>query len=241
MRKFKKNISISIIILFFSSIIHGCANIKQDSAGGERDIIYNLMAYAVVYEDWQSEDLDSRRGYNIGAVLVDPEGSVVHWGRNTIHKESDNTQHAEVRVMTQYTSNTEESHLKGYTIYTTLEPCAMCAGMMIMLQVDRTVFGQTALRYGKAVERISKCPLCPSYPRTVISDPSSSKIRKLLDSAYKQYLKEGGVRGIQKFLTTEEAKSIYENATKQFLNYEVKFPENEKMYKNAKSFYENIE
>jgi len=48
----------------------------------ERDEIYMLLAYAVVYKDWQTDATEPRRGHNIGSIMVDPDGGIVFWARN---------------------------------------------------------------------------------------------------------------------------------------------------------------
>jgi len=45
-------------------------------------------------------------------------------------------------------------YLDGYTIYTTLEPCAMCSGMMALTKVKRAVYGNPTHLYGRAIERL---------------------------------------------------------------------------------------
>lgn len=66
--------------------------------------------------------------------------------------------------MSCYLGQQKIQKLKGYTIYTTLEPCAMCPGMMMLTSVPRTVYGETDPIYGEALERLS---LVPSLARWI--------------------------------------------------------------------------
>lgn len=201
----------------------------------ERDNIYMLLAYSVVLKDWQQKG-EKQRGHNIGSVLVDKNGKVVYSARNSNMVTGNGTQHGEVRLMIGYLDKIKTYNLKGYTIYTSLEPCAMCAGMMTLQSISRTVYGQADPGFGKAIERLildsHDLPngYCP-YPRGVISDPSKTDTYQQLNAAYE---KAGG--SITDFLLTDEARRIYENAKRVLLTFHVTHPENEEILKNAINF-----
>ncbi len=134
----------------------------------ERDEIFMLQAYAVVFKDWQTQGKPNPRGYNVGAVLVDSRTQIpVAWGRNSIASTKNPTQHAEVRLIQSYIESqipdsSGNVYLDHFTVYTTLEPCAMCAGMMCLTKIPRIVYGQSdddkngRTGYGKAVERFRR-------------------------------------------------------------------------------------
>lgn len=192
----------------------------------ERDEIYLLTAYGVVLNDWQDGKQKNKRGHNIGSILVAPDGRIVNWARNCNAALSNGTQHGEVRLMMGYLNRVGGYSLKGHTIYTTLEPCAQCSGMMILCSLYKTVYGQTDPGFGNALERLAldskewnKNGYEP-YPREVISERSKSKYCDMLDNAYQQ---AGG--SITKFLLTDQAKSIFMQAVNQLNNYQLKYPE----------------
>ena len=85
----------------------------------------------------------SSRGYNIAAVLVDPQDSIVYWGRNCVNDGVDFSAHAEVLTMQGYVHAARIERLSGFRLYTTLEPCAQCAGMSVLGGIQRVVDGQT--------------------------------------------------------------------------------------------------
>ncbi|MFC1750915.1 nucleoside deaminase [Pseudomonadota bacterium] len=212
----------------------------------ERDEIYGLLAYAVVRKDWQTDQTEPRRGHNIGSVLVDPDGNVVFWARNANAITKNGSQHGEVRLIRNYLENHEGSYLKGYTVYTSLEPCAMCSGMMTLTQVTRTVYGQTDLDYGKALERLqldSHSFTQPNgfepYPRPVISDVLDSDIRRRIDTAYAAYQQSGG-KGLTTWLRSDEAKGLYDSAFKAFNTYKVKHRENDAVLRKARDYYKKV-
>ena len=82
----------------------------------ERDDIYILAAYAVVYNDWQ-DGTGKKREHNIGSVLVDPDGKIVNWARNCNASLSNGTQHGEVRLMMGYLNRVGGYSLKDHTVY----------------------------------------------------------------------------------------------------------------------------
>lgn len=76
----------------------------------------------------------------VGAVLV-CDGEVVSEGANANIQANDATVHAEMVALRGAHARTGERLLGGTTLYVTLEPCAMCAGAIVLARVDRVVFG----------------------------------------------------------------------------------------------------
>ena len=76
----------------------------------------------------------------VGAVVV-REGVVVASASNRTVRDADATAHAEVLAVRDASRVLGVSRLVGCTIYVTLEPCAMCAGALVLARVDRVVFG----------------------------------------------------------------------------------------------------
>ena len=76
----------------------------------------------------------------IGAVVA-CDGRVVARAHNRRETEHDPSAHAEFRAMVQASRELGRWRLTGCTVYVTLEPCLMCAGLMINARVDRCVYG----------------------------------------------------------------------------------------------------
>ena len=76
-----------------------------------------------------------------GALLVDPEGRVLLEAENTVVTENDCTGHAETNLMRAASQRFPASFLAGCTLYTSTEPCPMCAGAIFWGNVRRVVFG----------------------------------------------------------------------------------------------------
>ncbi len=76
----------------------------------------------------------------VGAVVVH-QGRIIGRGRNQKERLKDPTAHAEMLALTAACAARGDWRLTGCTIYVTLEPCAMCAGAMVLARIDRLVFG----------------------------------------------------------------------------------------------------
>lgn len=85
----------------------------------------------------------------IGAVVV-RDGEVLGRARNERELRRDPTAHAEVLALRAASEATGEWRLTGATMYVTLEPCAMCAGALVLARVSRLVYGPQDLRAGAA-------------------------------------------------------------------------------------------
>ncbi len=76
----------------------------------------------------------------VGAVLVH-NGQVMARGANAMIATKDATQHAEMRALKGGAYAVGDTRLTTATLYVTLEPCAMCAGAILLARVGRVVFG----------------------------------------------------------------------------------------------------
>jgi tRNA(adenine34) deaminase len=76
----------------------------------------------------------------VGAVAV-LEGRVVGRGRNRREEDRDPCAHAELLALRDAARALSRWRLTGVTLVVTLEPCAMCAGALVLARVDRLVFG----------------------------------------------------------------------------------------------------
>ena len=76
----------------------------------------------------------------VGAVVV-KDGRVIARGFNLRVSRQDPTAHAELLAMRRAAKTLGSWRLTGCTLYVTLEPCPMCAGVILNARVDRVVFG----------------------------------------------------------------------------------------------------
>jgi tRNA(adenine34) deaminase len=87
----------------------------------------------------------------IGAVVIGPTGNVVGRGHNEREVSHDPTAHAEVLALRDAVARVGDAwRLEDCTLVVTLEPCAMCAGAVVLSRVRRVVFGAWDEKAGAA-------------------------------------------------------------------------------------------
>ena len=85
----------------------------------------------------------------VGAVVV-RGGEVLATGRNERQLRQDPTAHAEVLALREASRVSGSWRVLDATLYVTLEPCAMCAGAIVLARVPRVVFGTADPKAGAA-------------------------------------------------------------------------------------------
>jgi len=83
----------------------------------------------------------------VGAVIV-VGGRLLAEAHNEIRGTADPTAHAEMMVLRRATQRAGSALLLDSTLYVTLEPCAMCAGALVLARVARLVYAATDPRAG---------------------------------------------------------------------------------------------
>lgn len=85
----------------------------------------------------------------IGAVVVHA-GRIIGRGRNEREHRADPTAHAEVLALREAAATLGSWRVLDSTLYVTLEPCAMCAGAIVLSRIPRVVYGTTDPKAGAA-------------------------------------------------------------------------------------------
>ncbi|KHO66258.1 tRNA adenosine(34) deaminase TadA [Pseudomonas flexibilis] len=88
----------------------------------------------------------------VGAVLV-RDGEVVGSGFNAPISRHDPSAHAEMVAIRAAAEAAQNYRLPGTTLYVTLEPCSMCAGLIVHSRIARVVYGASEPRAGVAVSQ----------------------------------------------------------------------------------------
>jgi tRNA(adenine34) deaminase len=122
----------------------------------------------------------------IGAVAV-RGGEVIGRGYNRREADQDPTAHAEMIAIREAARVVGHWRLDGVTLYCTLEPCAMCAGAMVLARLPRLVYGAIdpkagasgsildVLRHPKLNHQVDVTPV-------LMADESAALIRAFFDS-----------------------------------------------------------
>lgn len=150
-------------------------------------------------EFWMRKAIEAARAAElldevpIGACLIDSEGNLLAVAGNRTINDNDPTAHAEILVMREAAARINNYRLIETTIYTTIEPCAMCAGALVNARVKKLVYGAKDERFG-AVETVFR--ICDSdflnHKIEIISGVLANDCRQLMQDFFRRK------RGIQK-------------------------------------------
>jgi len=97
----------------------------------------------------EAREAEGRGETPIGAALT-RDGKVIASAGNRTRGDSDPTAHAEMVVLRQAAATLGEHRLTDCDLYVTLEPCAMCAGAIVLARVPRVVYGASDPKAGAA-------------------------------------------------------------------------------------------
>ena len=96
-----------------------------------------------------ARDAAKRNEVPIGAVVV-RDGTIIAAATNRTVRDQDPTGHAELLAIREASSKLDRWRLDDCTLYVTLEPCAMCAGAIVLSRLKRVVFGAWDEKAGMA-------------------------------------------------------------------------------------------
>jgi tRNA(adenine34) deaminase len=118
----------------------------------------------------------------VGAVVLDPSGTVIARGRSRREADGDPTAHAEIVAIRAAARSAGRWRLDGLTLVVTLEPCTMCAGAITNARLSRVVFGAVDPRAGAVgslwdVVRDQRLAPVPEVVGEVLADECLNVIR----------------------------------------------------------------
>ena len=115
----------------------------------------------------------------VGAVVVF-DNKIVARTHNQTELLNDVTAHAEILAITSVSASTGSKFLNDYTLYVTLEPCAMCAGAIAWARIGKLVYGA---RDDKAGYNLFSSNIL--HPKTeVVSGPEEKKCAAILSDFF---------------------------------------------------------
>lgn len=115
----------------------------------------------------------------VGAIIVH-KARIIGRAHNQIKLLKDPTAHAEMIAITQAAAHLENERLLDTTVYVTIEPCAMCAGAMILARVKRLVFGARDTKTGAFGSALDVNKLKLNHKITVTKDVLKEECAALL-------------------------------------------------------------
>lgn len=132
-------------------------DLARESIAQDNSVHENLLSGPVSEEDvmWMKHALTlADKAELIGEVPVGAcvvlNGEIIGEGFNSPISDSDPSAHAELRAVKEAASKVQNYRLIDATLYVTLEPCSMCAGMLVHARVKRVVFGAKDAKTGAA-------------------------------------------------------------------------------------------
>ena len=95
---------------------------------------------------------EAERAYDLGEVpigcVIVEENTIIGKGHNLTEQLNDATAHAEMMAITAASAYLESRYVLNTTLYVTIEPCAMCAGAIVLARIPRLVFGAYDIKAG---------------------------------------------------------------------------------------------
>ena len=127
----------------------------------------------------------------VGAVIVH-EGRVVARARNEREFRRDPTAHAELTALREASAALGRWRLTGCTLYVTLEPCAMCAGALVLARIDRVVYGCVDEKAGAcgSVMEVARAPQL-NHRIEVVRGPLSEECGRILTEFFARRRRDG--------------------------------------------------
>lgn len=156
----------------------------------------------------------------IGAVVV-IGGELVGRGMNRVIRDGDTTAHAEIVALRDAFRALNNYRAPGATIYTTVEPCAMCAGALLHARVSRVVWGAPDPKFGAAgsvVDLFAEAKL-NHHAREVcgglLADESAQRLKDFFSR------KRDAAKAVQSAFKVKTATWPDDNATLKSIRFEV--------------------
>lgn len=127
----------------------------------------------------------------IGAIVVDAAGEILSVAGNRTRTDCDPTAHAEILALRRAAWVIGNYRLTDATIYSTLEPCAMCAGALIQARVKKLVYGAQDLRFGAVQSQFRLCDSSSlNHKIEVVSGVLESECKDLIQTFFQRRRQE---------------------------------------------------
>lgn len=151
------------------------------------DLDIHFMRLALVQAE-RARELDE---VPIGCVVVDPAGEVIASGGNRTITQIDPIAHAEILALRSAAEAIGNYRLTGCTLYTTIEPCVMCAGALVNARIARLVFGARDERFGAVETRFRLCDSdALNHRMEIVSGVLADECRSLMQEFFRERRKE---------------------------------------------------
>ena len=112
----------------------------------------------------------------VGCLVLDREGRAAGRGRDARQAGADPLSHAEVTAIREAARRQGDWRLDGFTLVVTLEPCPMCAGLILMSRIGRVIYGAANQKWGASSTNVdlltgAHFPHKPEVVAGVLAEP----------------------------------------------------------------------
>ncbi len=123
----------------------------------------------------------------IGCVVVDADGNELARAHNARERDQDPTAHAELLALRDAAAKRGSWRLDGTTMYVTLEPCAMCAGALVLARVAKLIYATPDPKAGAvgSLYNIAQDPRL-NHRLEVVSGDLADEASELLKAFFKE-------------------------------------------------------
>lgn len=123
----------------------------------------------------------------VGAVIIDSTGNLIAEAENRKERNKDATAHAEILAIRSAGEALQNWHLNQCTLYVTLEPCAMCAGAIVLARLGLLVYGVDDPKTG-SIRTVANIPdsACSNHRLPVLGGILESACRQQLQTWFTQ-------------------------------------------------------
>jgi len=138
-----------------------------------------------------AENAGTKDEVPIGACIADGEMNVIAVAGNSAIASSDPTAHAEILTLREAASKVGNYRLTECVLYTTIEPCVMCAGALVNARISRLVYGAADERFGAVRTKFSLCDHSSlNHQMEITSGVLSEECRKLMQDFFRKKRKQ---------------------------------------------------
>ncbi|MBT4922376.1 MAG: nucleoside deaminase [Rickettsiales bacterium] len=116
----------------------------------------------------------------VGAVISDNDGNIIARSHNKTRTLCDPTAHAEIQVIRAACKKLKTTNLSNYNIFSTLEPCSMCASAIATAKISKIYFGLYDEKFGGVVSGTQILYKKNAYPKIEIYPEMLSESAKIL-------------------------------------------------------------
>jgi tRNA(Arg) A34 adenosine deaminase TadA len=122
-------------------MVHFVMGTKSAAIASQQALDSARMAEVVHFT---ANSLTTDRPVPFGALIVNTKtGKLLQRATNAVARENDPSSHAELRTVRLACKKLKSPSLRGYTMYSTCEPCPMCMSNLLWAGIDRIVYGAT--------------------------------------------------------------------------------------------------